>query len=59
MAKLIKTTQSYYSQIESGAKKPGFNIVKRLSKVIGVSEEFIKSLLWVNLKYINIITIFI
>lgn len=45
MAKLVGTTQCYYSQIETGAKNPGFNIIKRLSAALKVEESFIRNLL--------------
>ena len=45
MAVLLNTSQSYYSQIESGVLKPGYTFCKRLSKVLNVEEEFIKNLL--------------
>lgn len=45
MAKKLHTAQGYYSQIETGDKKPGFSMIKRLAEVLGVTEEFIRSLL--------------
>ena len=45
MAVMLNTSQSYYSQIESGALKPGYTFCKRLAKVLNVEEEFIKGLL--------------
>ena len=45
MAELLGTAQGYYSQIETGDKKPGFTMVRRLAKLLGVSEDFIRSLL--------------
>ena len=45
MAELLETSQGYYSQIESGSRKPGLVIIRKLSKVIGVSEEFLRGLL--------------
>ena len=46
MAKKLDTAQGYYSQIETGDKKPGFTMVRRLASVLNVSEDFIRSLLW-------------
>lgn len=45
MADLLKTSQSYYSQIETGYKKPSFVIIRRLANVLNVEESFIRSLL--------------
>lgn len=45
MAKKLRTAQGYYSQIETGSKKPGFTMVKRLSEVLNVPESFIRRLI--------------
>ena len=45
MANLLNSSQSYYSQIESGLRKPGFTFVKRLASVLKVEESFIRNLL--------------
>lgn len=45
MADKLNSSQSYYSQIESGSKKPGFNMVNKLSDVLDVTPEFIRGLL--------------
>ena len=45
MAEKLDTGQGYYSQIETGDKKPGFLMIRKLSEVLEVSEEFIRSLL--------------
>lgn len=45
MAEKLDSSQSYYSQIETGDKKPGFTFVRKLAEVLNVSEEFIRSLL--------------
>jgi len=45
MAKKLNTAQGYYSQIETGDKKPGFSMIRRLAVVLNVSEEFVRSLL--------------
>lgn len=45
MAKLLDTNQGYYSQIESGSKKPGFYFINKLAKVLNVEPSFIRSLL--------------
>lgn len=45
MAELVGTSQSYYSLIETGAKKPGYVTVKKLADTLGTTEEFIRSLL--------------
>ena len=45
MAESLGTSQAYYSQIESGAKNPGFTMVSKLAKVLMVEEKFSRSLL--------------
>ena len=45
MALKIGTSQAYYSQIENGVVKPGFQMVKKIAKVLDVEESFIRSLL--------------
>ena len=45
MAKKLDTAQGYYSQIETGAKKPGFKFINKLASVLGVEPSFIRSLL--------------
>lgn len=45
MAELCGTAQCYYSQIETGVKKPGFTMISKLAKVIGCEESFLRSLL--------------
>lgn len=45
MSKLVGCCQSYYSQIETGIRKPGFKMIDKLSKVLNVEPEFIRSLL--------------
>ena len=45
MAKLLETAQGYYSEVETGRKKPSFHFIKKLAKVLNVEESFIRSLL--------------
>lgn len=45
MSKKLKTSQTYYSQIETGAKKPGIQFVNRLAKVLKVEPSVIRSML--------------
>ena len=45
MAELLHTSQSYYSQIESGTVKPGFTMVKKIAKALDVEESFVRSLM--------------
>lgn len=45
MAKKIKTVQSYYSMIESGVRKPGLQMIKKIALACEVTPEFIVSLL--------------
>lgn len=44
MAELCNTSQAYYSQIENGSRNPGFVIIRKLSAVLGVTEEFLRRL---------------
>lgn len=45
MAKLLETSQCYYSLIESGKRTPSFVVVRRLAKLLNVTEEFVRGLL--------------
>lgn len=45
MALKLETDQSYYSQIECGKRKPGFVMIRRISKVLNLEESFIRNLL--------------
>lgn len=45
MALKLKTSQAYYSQIESGIVSPGFTMVKKIAKALEVEESFIRSLM--------------
>lgn len=45
MAILLETGQSYYSEIETGKRKPGFVMIRRISKALNLEESFIRSLL--------------
>ena len=45
MAEKCHTSQTYYSQIETGTKKPGFNVIRRLALALNVEESFIRDLL--------------
>ena len=45
MADKLKTSQSYYCQLEKGSKTPGFSMVNRISKLLKVDVSFIRELL--------------
>lgn len=46
MAAKIGTSQSYYSRIESGVKKPGIRIINKISETLGQEPSTIRSMLW-------------
>lgn len=48
MAERLKTSQDYYSQLETGRKKPGHTMIARIAKEIGVSESYISRLTYEN-----------
>lgn len=41
MANNLKTSQSYYSRIESGRAKPGMSMIRNIANYAGVSESYI------------------
>lgn len=45
MSERLNTSQTYYSRIESGKKKPGIAMVGRIAKLLGVEPQFVRSLL--------------
>lgn len=45
MSELLETSQSYYSRLERGHRKPGIQMINRISKLLNQSPEFIRSLL--------------
>ena len=45
MAKLLKTSQGNYSRLETGHRKPGFAMIRKLAEVLNQTPEFIRSLL--------------
>ena len=45
MAKKMKTNQGYYSEIETGKRKPSLVFIRKLASVCEVTPEFIVSLL--------------
>ena len=45
MSMLLKTSQSYYSRLEKGRRKPGIQMVNRIARFTNQSVEFIRSLL--------------
>lgn len=45
-AERIGITQTTYSFIESGSHKPSFNIINKLSSVLEITPEEIRSMLW-------------
>ena len=45
MAERIGTSQSYYSQLESGARKPGIGMVGKIARALGVDPPSLRRLL--------------
>lgn len=45
MSQLLNTSQSYYSRLEKGHRKPGIQMINRISKLLNQTPEFIRSLL--------------
>ncbi len=45
MAKKLSTSQTYYCQLETGRKKPGFTMVNRIAKLLNLEPAFVRSLL--------------
>ena len=45
MAKAIGTSQSYYSLIESGRRKPGYRLINNIANYLDVQPSFIRSML--------------
>ena len=45
MAKLLNTSQSYYSQIETGYRKPSYIMIERIAELLKQEASFIRSLL--------------
>lgn len=45
MAEKLETSQSYYCQLETGRKKPGFKMINRVAKLLKLDPSFIRSLL--------------
>lgn len=45
MSELLNTSQSYYSRLEKGRRKPGIQMINRISELLNQSPEFIRSLL--------------
>lgn len=48
MAEKLSTTQNYYSQIETGSKRPGHTMICRIADAIGVSVSYISKLNYDN-----------
>lgn len=48
MAERLKSSQTYYSQIESGKRKPGHLMIVKIASVVGVSESYISRLAYEN-----------
>lgn len=44
-AKLLGTSQSYYSRLEKSRVKPGLQMVSKIALALNVEESFIRSLL--------------
>ena len=45
IAEKLETSQAYYSQIETGVKKPSFKMIRKMAKVFNVEESYLRSLL--------------
>lgn len=45
MAKLLDTSQGYYSQLETGEKTPGFKMIRKIANALNLEAAFIRSLL--------------
>lgn len=45
MAERIGTSQSYYSQLESGVRKPGIGMVGKIAKALSVDPPFVRELI--------------
>ena len=45
MAKKLRTSQSYYSGIERGVIKPGFTMIKRISRLLKLEQSYVRTLL--------------
>lgn len=45
MAQKLKTSQTYYCQLETGKKKPGFSMINRIAKLLNLEPSFVRSLL--------------
>lgn len=45
MAEKLETSQSYYSQLEAGVRKPSFRTISKLAKLLNLEESFIRKLL--------------
>ena len=41
-----KVTATKVAEIETGKRKPGFVMIRRISKALNLEESFIRSLLW-------------
>jgi transcriptional regulator with XRE-family HTH domain len=48
MAKLLKTSNTYYSLLERNLRKPGFKLISHISKVTNLSSEDIRNMLWLQ-----------
>ena len=45
MAQKLKTSQTYYCQLETGRKKPGFSMINRIARLLNLEPSFVRSLL--------------
>lgn len=45
MAERLGTSQSYYSGLETGRKKPGFGMVDKISKALNLKSSTIRKML--------------
>ena len=45
MAKLLGTSQAYYSRVESGTTKPGIKFIRKIAKFYNIKESTLRKLL--------------
>lgn len=45
MADRLETSQSYYSLLERGTLKPGIRLIRRISALLEVDPQFVRSML--------------
>lgn len=45
MAEILGTSQNYYNRLEANLKKPGFKLIDRISKSLGITIQNIREML--------------